>query len=105
MTDPDLRYRFEAELWQSAVEGATWVFVTLPAEQADDIADLVPRRPGFGSVRVVVTIGATTWRTSLFPDTEAGSYLLPVKRAVRTAEGLAVGDVTAIELAVVLDGV
>jgi hypothetical protein len=40
---------------------------------------------------VEVTVGSTTWRTSLFPDTKRATYLLPVKKAVRTAEGLADG--------------
>ena len=44
---------------------------------------------GFGSVRVEVTVGETVWRTSLFPSAEAGAYVLPVKKAVRVAEGLA----------------
>ena len=32
------------------------------------------------------------WRTSLFPDRSGGSYLLPVKAAVRKAVGAGVGD-------------
>ena len=40
-------------------------------------------------MRVEVTVGATVWRTSLFPSAEAGAYVLPVKKAVRVAEGLA----------------
>lgn len=97
-TDPI--YRFQAELWESATEGTTWVFVSLPTDHADDIADLVPSRPGFGSVRVEVTIGTTVWRTSLFPDSKAGTYVLPVKRAVRTAEQLEVGETAMFEITV-----
>lgn len=77
------------------------MFATVPLDDADDIAERVPPGPGFGSVRVEVTIGSTTWRTSLFPDSKLGSYVLPVKKAVRTAEGLDVGDTTAIELALI----
>ncbi len=99
----DSSFRFEAELWESATEGTTWVFVSLPTERADDIADLVPKRPGFGSVRVEVTVGSTVWRTSLFPDSKSGTYVLPVKRAVRVAETLEVGDVADIALSVLLD--
>jgi hypothetical protein len=43
-------------------------------------------------VPVLATIGASTWRTSIFPDTTRGTYVLPVKRAVRAAESLDVGD-------------
>jgi len=41
-------------------------------------------------VRVEVTVGATTWRTSVFPDKRG--YALPVKKAVRRAESLDIGD-------------
>jgi hypothetical protein len=36
-------------------------------------------------------VGATSWRTSIFPDSKTGTYLLPVKKAVRTAERLEPG--------------
>ena len=86
-----MRFRFTAPLWQWNGDGA-WFFVTLPEAAADDIRE-VPRMPrGFGSVRVRVTVGGSTWSTSVFPDTKRGSYLLPVKKAVRTAEGVGDGD-------------
>ncbi len=40
----------------------------------------------FGSIRVTVTIGETSWQTSLFRDTMSNSYLLPVKAAIRRKE-------------------
>ena len=83
---------FEAELWLHDGESA-WSFVTLPADLSDDIADRTDgSRRGFGSVRVQVTVGSTTWATSIFPDTERGAYLLPVDKEVRRREGLEVGD-------------
>ena len=53
----------------------------------------------FGSVRVEASVGATTWRTSVFPDKVRG-YVLPVKAAVRRAEGLDVGDDVTVSLVV-----
>jgi hypothetical protein len=44
-------------------------------------------------LRVRVTVGGSTWTTSIFPDSVRGSYVLPIKRAVRQAENLDVGDV------------
>ncbi|MEV4260374.1 DUF1905 domain-containing protein [Kribbella sp. NPDC049584] len=83
-------YRFSAPLWQYPGEGG-WYFVAVPEEISDDIADLTAgRRNGFGSVRVSVTVGESTWQTSLFPS-KSGTYLLPVKKPVRVAEGLAEG--------------
>ena len=94
-------YEFDAPVWEH--EGsAAWHFVSLPEEIADEIEDDHGRfAGGFGSIRVDVTIGATTWSTSLFPDTKRGTYVLPIKKAVRVAEGLADGSTAHIELAVV----
>jgi len=94
---------FEAELWLwSARQGDSWVFVTAPEEVSDEIRDLAGPPRGFGSVRVEVTIGATTWRTSVFPDSAgAGTFALPVKKAVRRAEDLDVGDVARVALRVI----
>ena len=84
-------YSFVAELWLAEAE-APWVFVTVPPEAGDAIAESAPKKAGFGSVRVEVTVGSTTWHTSLFPDTKRRAYLLPVKKAVRTTESVDVGD-------------
>ncbi|HEX6197356.1 MAG TPA: DUF1905 domain-containing protein [Jiangellaceae bacterium] len=89
---------FEAELWMwDARRSDTWTFVSLPVGTSDDIRGLAgePSR-GFGSARVRATVGATTWTTSIFPDSGRGSYVLPIKRAVRKAEGLDVGDMATV---------
>ena len=88
---------FDGELWLwDARRGDTWVFVSLPADESEEIRDLAGGlRRGFGSLRVRVTIGSTTWTTSIFPDS-GGSYVLPVKKPVRQAQGLDVGDVTSV---------
>lgn len=81
-------FHFHAEVWRHTGEAA-WYFLTLPGEVADEIDFLTAdARRGFGSVRVEVRIGDSTWRTSIFPDTSRESFVLPVKKAVRTAEGL-----------------
>lgn len=84
---------FDAPLWLWQARTDSWTFVSLPTDLADDVLDVAgPVTRGFGSVRVEVTIGRTTWRTSLFPDAASSTYVLPVKKAVRCAEGLAAGD-------------
>ena len=84
---------FDAELWLwEARRAQTWTFVSLPASQSEEIRDLAGGlRRGFGSVRVRATIGSSTWTTSIFPASQDG-YVLPVKRPVRVAETLDVGD-------------
>jgi hypothetical protein len=99
-----LRLAFTGELWGDTPD-MSWVFVSVPDEVADEIADLIPKRSGFGSVRVEVTVGTETWRTSLFPDSSRGTFVLPVKRAVRTAIKVDVGDRIEVVLDVVDDGV
>jgi hypothetical protein len=54
---------------------------------------------GFGSLRVTARIGETSWQTSVFPSRETG-WMLPVKAAVRKAEGLAEGDEVVLTLEV-----
>ena len=81
-------FEFAASLWRYPGEQG-WHFVALPLDVAAEIDDLTTGlRRGFGSVKVVVTIGGSEWRTSLFPDSTRGTLLLPVKKAVRAAEQL-----------------
>ena len=93
--------RFRAELWEWEAKGG-WFFVTLPDELADDIRARTDDglRRGFGSVRVEATVGGSTWRTSVFPDTTSGSFVLPVKKPVRIAEGIEPGDTVDVSLVV-----
>ena len=89
-----------AELWRYDGEAA-WYFVSLPTEIADAIRDeYEPLRRGFGSIKVSVGIGSSRWATSIFPDRRRGTYLLPVKKSVRLAEGLDAGDPVPVELTV-----
>jgi hypothetical protein len=92
-----VKVAFDAQLWLwDARKTQSWTFVTLPAGESEEIRDLAGGlRRGFGSVRVRATIGSSTWTTSIFPDRQA-SYVLPVKRPVRVAEGLDVGDVATV---------
>ena len=96
-----MHVEFTAELWRWSGEKASWYFVTLPEEVADEIDDEHggPDLPGFGSVRVTVTLGGSRWQTSIFPSKEHASFVLPVKKTVRQAEGIDDGDQVAVVLA------
>ncbi|HUG86856.1 MAG TPA: DUF1905 domain-containing protein, partial [Euzebya sp.] len=77
-------------------------FMTVPDDVSDDIEARAADQPrGFGSVRVRVTVGATTWSTSVFPDAKRRAYVLPVKKQVRRTEGIEAGDQVAVTLEVV----
>ena len=86
---------FDAELWLwDARRTDTWTFVS--AGESEEIRDLAGGlRRGFGSLRVLATIGSSTWTTFIFPGSGTG-YVLPVKRSIRLAESLDVGDVATV---------
>ena len=75
----------------------------MPADQADDIRSLTEgRRRGFGSVKVRAAINGSRWSTSVFPDSSRGTFILPVKKAIRVAEGVEAGDAVTVVLELVL---
>ena len=96
------QFHFRADLWEDPRASAgSWHFVTLPGGIADDIIGEAGPRNSFGSIRVEATIGATTWRTSLFPDKSRRSLLLPVKKHVRAIEDLSDGSACQVALSIV----
>lgn len=81
-----------AELWLYPGEGG-WHFLTLPPDLAEDIREeSAASRRGFGAIKVTAEISGHPWKTSVFPDSKTGSYLLPVKKAVREAARISAGD-------------
>ncbi|MCR2814152.1 DUF1905 domain-containing protein [Microbacterium sp. zg.Y1090] len=83
-----MRIEFESVVFRWDARAEVWLFTDIPEELSEQIAELTgPFTRGFGAVRVEATVGATTWRTSIFPSA-SGRYWLPLKRAVREAEGL-----------------
>ncbi|MGV9662066.1 DUF1905 domain-containing protein [Nocardia niigatensis] len=93
-------YSFTAELWEWEAQ-ASWHFVSLPESVADEIEERFGHTAsGFGSVKVKVAVGSSRWSTSIFPDGKRGTYVLPMKKAVRVAEGLSAGDPVEVELQV-----
>jgi Domain of unknown function (DUF1905) len=94
-------WRWQGKAKDGTPSSMSWFFITIDGAVAEAIRAASPgRKAAWGSVYVAVTIGATTWRTSLFPSKEVGGYILPVKAAVRKAERLAEGDVVAVGLAI-----
>lgn len=95
-------YTFNAKLWRWSGGKAAWYFLDLPAKVSREVrlVDAGPRRTGFGSLRVEVTLGSSTWQTSIFPSAPRKTYLLPVKAEVRKQEGLIEGRATRVTLVV-----
>lgn len=87
--------------WESRRDD--WYFVPLPPDVSEDIREVPRPGRGFGSIPVRVTVGSSSWRTSIFPDAARGAYVLPLKRSVREREGISEGDTVRAHLDV-LDG-
>ena len=78
---------------------APYHFVPVPEPECAELAVVAPMVTyGWGVIPVRVRVGDTEWTTSLFP--KDGGYLVPVKDAVRRAEGLAAGDEVDLWLAI-----
>lgn len=89
---------FTGELWFWRGP-APWHFVTVPEEQCGELeAASALVTYGWGMIPVTARIGYTGWTTSLWP--KDGRYIVPVKAAVRTAEGLEVGEPVTVRLTV-----
>jgi len=85
-------------LWLWSGGQASWHFLTVPEDLADEIrAHGLAVRGGFGSVKVEAAIGEVRWRTSVFPQ-KSGGYILPVRASVRRDAGIAAGDDVTFEL-------
>lgn len=93
----DLHFTFTAQLWMYQGKGA-WFFITLPQEDSAQIKFFHQKRRGWGSVRVKAQIGTTVWETSIFPDSKANAYILPVKAEVRKREKLVAGDAVTVKV-------
>lgn len=92
----DLEISGELWFWRGP---APWHFVTVPESECgalESASALVTY--GWGMIPVAARIGATGWTTSLWP--KDGGYLVPVKAAVRRAEGLELGDEVTVHLTV-----
>ncbi len=78
---------------------AGWQFVTIPKKQSKTITQTYGAlKKGWGSLPVLVTVGKTKWKTSIFPDKKIGAYLLPLKAEVRKKEDIKLGDTIALAL-------
>jgi len=97
----------ELWLWHPKTGKGSWHFLTIGGEVAEAMRTAalmnrlelgLPKKRGWGAVKVQAVIGDTVWKTSVFPESDGDGFLLPVKAAVRKAESLAVGDMVSVQL-------
>ena len=95
-------YKMQGKVVQYPGMGA-WHFISVPKKQSDRIKSVFgAMKRGFGSLRVIATVGKSKWKTSIFPDNNAEVYLLPLKAEVRKKEKVKDGDVVSITLEILL---
>lgn len=95
------QYEFSASVWLYPGMAA-WHFISVPDDISVELEEnFGHKKRGWGSLRVVVTVGATTWKTSIFPDKKTKSYLLPLKAEVRKMENISEGDTIKVLLEIV----
>jgi hypothetical protein len=97
-----LHFDFTSELWLSYGPGA-WYFLTLPKEVSDRIKFFCEDHYGFGQIAVKATIGNTEWNTSIFPDKASGSFLLPIKSAIRKKEQLLLSNQVKVNISICIN--
>ncbi len=82
------QYFFEARVWLYLGK-AGWYFISVPIAITADIHEkFADRKRGWGSIPVNVQVGASRWKTSIFPDNKAKCFLLPLKSEIRKNENI-----------------
>ena len=90
----DLTLEFSAQIFLWTTDKTAWHFIRLPEEEADLVRFFCQARyehkrsRGFQAIKVEVSINETKWQTSIFPDKAHHSFILPLKKSVRDAQGL-----------------
>lgn len=90
--------QFSAEVWEWRGP-APYFWVTLPEDECAHVrAEAAAATYGWGAIPVRARIGSTEWETSLLP--KDGAYVLPLKNAVRSAEGFGDGDTVTVAMSI-----
>ena len=91
-----MEFSFSATVWEWRGP-APYHFVSVPPDVAIEIKELASAVTyGWGMIPVSGKIGATMFDTSLWAKN--GTYAVPLKDAVRKAEGISLNDLVSIEL-------
>ena len=91
----ELEFSGEVVEWRGP---APYHFVRLPPDEAEMVDEVKAEVAYWGVVPVSAWLGETAFTTSMFP--REGTWFLPLKDAVRRAEGVALGDVVDVRLSV-----
>lgn len=96
-------YSFTGKLWKYRGKGG-WFFVTIPKSVSKKIREVHhASEEGWGRLKTSAAIKNSNWNTSIWYDTKIGSYILPIKAAIRKSESLCDGSLVEIRLVFSLD--
>lgn len=89
------KFSFSARVvrWPGA---SPWFFVHVPREYFAPIRE----HYGKGLLRATITIGNTTWDTSLLPYLIDRTFLIALKKSVRTAEDIWEGELVTVQVTI-----
>ncbi|RFA21015.1 DUF1905 domain-containing protein [Subtercola boreus] len=92
----DLRFSGVLWYWRGP---APYYFVTVPVEECEAISIVAAVVSyGWGMIPATVRVGDTVVSTSLWP--KDGGYIVPLKKQLRTAELLELGDVVNVRVGI-----
>ena len=83
-----IRHTFTSSLLQHSALGG-WYFVSLPNDLSLEIRSQSKHlEEGWGRLKVNATVDGLSWNTSIWYDKKLGTYLLPIKAAIRHKKNL-----------------
>jgi hypothetical protein len=92
----EMRMEFAGEIWYWRGP-SPFYFVTVPEKECREIKAISGSVTyGWGMIPVLVRLGKSVWKTSLWP--KDGSYIVPIKANIRRAEKVDEGDTVTIRL-------
>lgn len=91
-------FSFRSKVWKYKGK-AGWYFVTLPKQLSKKIRKAHgSSEEGWGRLKTSAHIGKTSWKTAIWYDSKAKSYLLPLKSEIRKKEVVVAGTLLNIKL-------
>ena len=93
-------FKVRVRVWVYPGKGG-WYFVSLPVRESREIKNTfgTPHR-AWGAIPVQVTLGVLVWKTSIFPDSKSGQYILPLKADIRRRASVRESDTLTLSLLV-----
>ncbi|MCC6278535.1 MAG: DUF1905 domain-containing protein [Oligoflexia bacterium] len=92
------KYGFKGKVWKHKGP-ASWHFVTLPQALSKIIRKTHGiSEEGWGRLRTTALVGGYKWKTAIWYDTKAVSYILPLKASVRKKLEIQAGSAITVSL-------